>query len=86
MSGTERNGLHHNIGVHREYFSDYSPVAGLNSRNQEEWWGANLWDLEHTPGCEPQTVNGQTFQPCPVDNYHNGGFGLAKTFLTPSEP
>jgi len=71
-----------NIGVHREYFNNYSPNAALNNRNQEEWWGANLWDLEHTPGCEPQTINGQVFQPCPVDNYHNGGFGLVKTFTT----
>jgi len=71
-----------NIGVHREYFNDYSPTPALNNLNQEEHWGANLWDLEHTPGCEPQTINGQVFQPCPVDNYHNGGFGLEKTFTS----
>ena len=71
-----------NIGVHREYFNDYSPNPALNNRNQEEWWGANLWDRSVSPGCEPQTVNGQVFQPCPVDNYHNGGFGLDKAFTT----
>ena len=39
-----------NIGVHREYFNNYSPDPALNNLNQEEWWGANLWDLERTPG------------------------------------
>src|SRR5581483_3397738 len=32
-----------NIGVHREYFNNYSPTGALNNQNQEEWWGANLW-------------------------------------------
>ncbi len=69
-----------NVGLHREYFNNYSPMSALNGLNQQEWWGANLWDLERTPGCEPQTVGGQVYQPCPVDNYHNGGFGLVKKF------
>lgn len=71
-----------NIGVHREFFNNYSPTPALTNLNQEEWWGANLWDLERTPGCEPQTIGGNVFQPCPVNNYHNGGFGLDKTFTT----
>ena len=71
-----------NIGVHREFFNNYSPTPALTNLNQENWWYANLWDLERTPGCEPQTVNGQVFQPCPVSNYHNGGFGLDKTFTS----
>jgi Carboxypeptidase regulatory-like domain len=69
-----------NVGFHKEAFNNYSPTPALNSLNQQEWWGANLWDLEHTPGCEPVTSASGTFQPCPVDNYHNGGFGLEKKF------
>ena len=63
-------------GVHTEYFYDRSPNAALNNRNQLEYWGANLWELEHAPGCEPITARWATsLQPCPVDNYHTGGFG-----------
>jgi hypothetical protein len=68
-------------GMHREYFNDRSPDAALNSQNQLEYWGANLWDLEHAPGCEPiHNADGTVFQPCPVDNYHTGGFGLVKEY------
>jgi hypothetical protein len=65
-----------NAGLHKEYFSDESPDAALNQSNQQEWWGTNLWDREHIPGCEPVG----TYQPCPVDNYHSGGFGLVKKY------
>jgi hypothetical protein len=64
-------------GYHSEYFYDRSPFDDLNGQNQLEYWGANLWDLEHAPGCEP-TASG--FQPCPVDNYHTGGFGYEKKY------
>jgi hypothetical protein len=68
-------------GYHSEYFYDRSPYSDLNNQNQLEYWGANLWDLEHAPGCEPTTnANGTVFQPCPVDNYHSGGFGLEKKY------
>jgi hypothetical protein len=64
-------------GWHYEYYYDRSPDAALNSVNQLEYWGSNLWDLEHAPGCEPDAVTG--FQPCPVNPYyHTGGFGLVK--------
>ena len=29
-----------NIGLHREYFNNYSPTPALNDLNQEEWWGS----------------------------------------------
>ena len=64
-------------GYHSEYFYDRSPYSDLNDVNQLEYWGANLWDLEHAPGCQP-LANG--FQPCPVDDYHAGGFGLTKKY------
>jgi Carboxypeptidase regulatory-like domain len=65
-------------GLHNEYFYDRSPFGALNNLNQLEIYGANLWDLEHAPGCEP-TASG--FQPCPVNpDYHRGGFGLVKKF------
>jgi hypothetical protein len=68
-------------GMHREYFNDRSPDAELNAQNQQEYWGANLWDLERAPGCSPITkADGTLFQPCPVDNYHTGGFGLVKQY------
>jgi hypothetical protein len=59
-------------GLHAEYLNDRSPIDALNNRNQLEIYGANLWDLEHAPGCQP-TATG--FQPCPVPYYHTGGFG-----------
>jgi hypothetical protein len=64
-------------GLHSEYFYDRSPYSDLNNQNQLEYWGANLWDLEHAPGCQP-AANG--FQPCPVDDYHTGGFGLTRKY------
>jgi hypothetical protein len=63
-------------GIHTEYFYQRSPNAALNNLNQLEYWGANLWDLERAPGCEPIG----TFNPCPVDNYHTGGFGLTRKY------
>jgi hypothetical protein len=69
-------------GMHRESFNDRSPNDALNNRNQLEYWGTNLWDLEGAPGCRPVTdaAGTPTFQPCPVENYHTGGFGLAKKY------
>ncbi len=64
-------------GLHSEYFYDRSPYSDLNNLNQMEFWGANLWDLEQAPGCKP-LANG--FEPCPVDDYHRGGFGLTKKY------
>src|SRR5262249_61754552 len=60
-----------------EGFEAKSPNATLNTLNQLEYWGTNLWDLEQLPGCEPG-ANG--FQPCPVNGYHTGGFGLVRTY------
>jgi hypothetical protein len=60
-------------GMHSEYFYDRAPNAALNGLNELQYSGANLWDLEHAPGCEP-TASG--FQPCPVNPfYQTGGFG-----------
>ena len=67
-------------GAHTEYFFQRSPDASLNDRNQLEYWGANLGDLEHAPGCENvrDAMGNIIFAPCPVDNYHTGGFGNTK--------
>jgi hypothetical protein len=71
-------------GIHTEYFYDRSPNAAVNNLNQLEYWESNLWDLERAPGCQPQmhTFMGQarTFQPCPVENYHTGGFGMLRKY------
>ena len=68
-------------GMHREYYNDRSPDAALNAQNQQEYRNTNLWDLEKAPGCSPITqANGDIFQPCPVDHYHTGGFGLVKQY------
>ena len=64
------------LGYHYEYLFDRSPNATLNERNQLDYFGANLWDLEHAPGCAPIG----TFQPCPVDGYRTGGFGLTRKY------
>ena len=73
------------LGLHREDYSEKSPFSDLNSLNQMEWHGASLYDLEHIEGCKPQpytdaTGAPQTYDPCPVDNYHNGGYGQLKSF------
>ena len=39
-------------GMHNEYFYDRSPDAALNSLNEVQYGGANLWDLEHATGCQ----------------------------------
>ncbi|HVZ85518.1 MAG TPA: TonB-dependent receptor [Polyangia bacterium] len=61
-------------GMHNEYFYDRSPYSQLNSTNELQYYGANLWDLEHAQGCQPDTATG--FQPCPISPaYYGGGFG-----------
>ncbi len=64
------------LGLHREDYSEKSPFSDLNSLNQLEWHNASLFDLEHIPGCEKVGA----WDPCPVDNYHNGGFGEVKSY------
>jgi hypothetical protein len=73
------------LGWHREDYSDKSPYEELNRTNQLESWGTNLYDLERINACAPQSyvdpVTGPgVFNPCPIDNYHSGGYGLAKSF------
>ena len=69
------------VGYHYEYFYDRSPNPALNNSNQLEYWGADLWSLEGAPGCRAITnADGTIFQPCPVNNYHTGGFGLTRKY------
>jgi hypothetical protein len=70
------------LGLHRETFNDESPYSELNRLNQFEWHTASLFDLEHIAGCAPITdaATNYSWDPCPVDNYHNGGYGSAKSF------
>jgi hypothetical protein len=58
-------------GMHYEYFYDRSPYADLNNLNQLQYSGANLWDLEHATGCQPDAATG--FVPCPVAPYYTAG-------------
>jgi len=58
-------------GMHYEYFYDRSPYADLNNLNQLSIGGANLWDLEHATGCQPDAATG--FVPCPVAPYYFAG-------------
>jgi hypothetical protein len=61
-------------GLHNEYYYGRSPYSDLNSLNEVQYGGANLWDLEHATGCMPDPTTG--FQPCPVSPfYQSGGFG-----------
>jgi hypothetical protein len=70
-----------NVGLHREDFSDKSPFGNLNDINQIEWRGASLADVG-TAGDMLHCARSATgFDPCPVDVYHVGGYGLAKTFV-----
>ncbi len=65
-------------GLHNEYYYDRSPSAALNGLNQLQYYGSNLWDLEHLPGCEP-LADGT--QPCPVNpSYQAGGFGQVSKY------
>ena len=60
-------------GLHNEYYYDRSPSAALNSLNQLQYSGSDLWTLEGLPGCQP-TATG--YSPCPVNPfYFKGGFG-----------
>lgn len=63
--------LEASAGLHLESFLKTSPFGDVLGRQQLEYHGASLWDLERTPGCQP--VGG--FDPCPVDNYKGGGLG-----------
>ncbi|MBC8132843.1 MAG: carboxypeptidase regulatory-like domain-containing protein, partial [Deltaproteobacteria bacterium] len=65
------------LGLHRESYGEKSPFADLNTLNQQEWHGASLIDHEAIAGCARQG----TFDPCPVSNYHNGGYGQTKSFI-----
>ena len=71
-------------GLHSEVYSNKSPNDDLNTRNQLEYWGSNLYDLEGINECAPvtmQTATGpSTYQPCPVNQYRRGGFGQVKEF------
>jgi hypothetical protein len=66
-------------GMHNEYFYDRSPSAQLNSLNQLQYSGSDLWTLEGLPGCQPTGslyAPGTTYSPCPVNPfYFKGGFG-----------
>ena len=64
-------------GMHNEYLYDRSPYSALNSQNEVQYGGANLWDLEHATGCQPTAMNtADNFQPCPVNPFYQaGGFG-----------
>jgi hypothetical protein len=66
-------------GLHNEYFNDRGP-GNLNTRNQLEFWGANLPQLEaDAPAGCATTASG--FHPCQLaDQYRTGGFGQIKTF------
>lgn len=66
-----------NAGLHREYYNDRSPHARLNTINQIEVHGASLGSLERIAGCTPTAAG---FDPCPVDIYHLGGYGLVRSF------
>lgn len=70
------------VGLHREDFDSRSPYDSLNATNNLEWHGApsatpSLSSFESVAGCEIQ-ANG--FDPCPVEGYKNGGFGLVKSY------
>ncbi|MDX2018613.1 MAG: TonB-dependent receptor [Deltaproteobacteria bacterium] len=64
------------LGFHHETFKRDSPYRDLNNRNSLEYYGTSLSNFENVPGCAPVTVGGNTFDPCPVDAYHTGGYGL----------
>jgi hypothetical protein len=67
------------VGLHREDFSDKSPYDTLNATNSMEWHGnPPLSMFESVGGCEVQASG---FDPCPVEGYKNGGFGLVKEYV-----
>ena len=56
--------------MHNEYFYDRSPYAALNSLNELQYCGANLWDLEHAARL-PAQRRPTGFQPCPVNPFYH---------------
>jgi hypothetical protein len=69
-----------NLGLHREDYEDKSPDGMRNSINQLEFWGDNLFNIEQTPGCATIMNGADTFDPCPVNGYRTGGYGLLRSY------
>ncbi len=64
------------LGYHRESYKHDSPYSNINNLNSVENFNSSLYDLEGIGGCKPVVVGDQVFDPCPVDAYHGGGFGM----------
>ena len=67
-------------GMHREYFNDRSPNARSTTRIS---WSTGaptcgIWSRRRA-AADPRP-DGGIFQPCPVDDYRTGGFGLVKKY------
>lgn len=68
------------LGLHDERDHEKSPYADLNELNQIEWHGTSLADLEGIAACRPVMRGMQTFDPCPLDVYHAGGYGPVRSY------
>jgi hypothetical protein len=64
-------------GLHDERYQQKSADGDSNSLNQVEWHNTSLFEREGIAGCQP-TSGG--FDPCPVDLYRTGGFGLLREY------
>lgn len=63
------------LGWHHETFKRDSPYSDINKKNSLEYYGTSLSNFENIAGCQQSMVGGNTFDPCPVDAYHTGGYG-----------
>jgi hypothetical protein len=67
--------LHANVllGYHQEHL-DIDPIV-TDASQTIDGRASSITRYEDVPGCEPTTIHGVSFDPCPVQNYLYGGFG-----------
>jgi hypothetical protein len=67
------------LGLHSEGYSRHSPYGDVESMNDVNWFNSpslGQFDPALAPYCQDDPVTG--FQPCPVQGYQSGGFGIMR--------
>jgi hypothetical protein len=67
------------LGLHSEGYSRHSPFGDVESMNDVNWYNSPSlaqFDPALAPYCQDDPTTG--FQPCPVQGYQSGGFGVMR--------
>jgi hypothetical protein len=67
-------------GLHDERYREKSPQGDMNELNQVEWHNTSLFEREGIEACRPEARGAGSWDPCPVDVYRTGGFGLLRSY------